>query len=87
MLNVRVRVRVDALDKIATCRGLRSRYAIAKCLGVSQSTVGRVLAGEQLPGNPFIAATLHRLDVSFDEVFTVETTRDALAPSESEVAA
>ncbi|GAA1029718.1 MULTISPECIES: helix-turn-helix domain-containing protein [Amycolatopsis] len=71
-MSVRVRIRVDALDKIATGQGLRTRYAIAKRLGVSQSTVGRVLDGEQLPGNPFIAATLTGLDVSFDAVFEVE---------------
>ncbi|WP_414936648.1 helix-turn-helix domain-containing protein [Amycolatopsis sp. cmx-11-51] len=67
-----MRIRVDALDKIATGQGLRTRYAIAKRLGVSQSTVGRVLDGEQLPGNPFIAATLAGLAVSFDAVFEVD---------------
>ncbi|MFB9726355.1 helix-turn-helix transcriptional regulator [Haloechinothrix salitolerans] len=70
-MSPRVRIRVDVLDKIANGAGLRSRYAIAKKLGVSQSTVGRVLDGEQLPGNPFIAATLTAFDVSFDEVFEV----------------
>lgn len=68
-----VRIRVDALERIATDRGLRSRYAIAKHLGVAQSTVGRVLDGESMPGNPFIAATLGTLGVPFDAVFAVET--------------
>ena len=74
-MSPRVRIRVDALGRIATHRGLRSRYAIAKAFGVSQSTVGRVLDGEQLPGNPFIAATLRTLDVPFDAVFAVEDDR------------
>ncbi|QWF80119.1 hypothetical protein HUW46_03537 [Amycolatopsis sp. CA-230715] len=66
-----VRVRPDALSKVATAKGLRSRYALAKCLGVSQSTVGRVLDGEQWPGNEFIAATINGLDIGFDVVFEV----------------
>ena len=78
-MSVRVRIRVDALDKIAIGQGLRTRYAIAKRLGVSQSTVGRVLDGEQLPGNPFIAATLSTLDVQFDEVFEIEDSDETLA--------
>jgi len=66
-----VRIRPDALSKIATAKGLRSRYALAKCLGVSQSTVGRVLDGEQWPGNEFIAATINGLGITFDTVFEV----------------
>jgi transcriptional regulator with XRE-family HTH domain len=70
-MSARVRIRVDALERIATEQGLRSRYAVAQRLGVSQSTVGRVLDGESLPGNPFIAATMKRLGVPFDAVFEV----------------
>ncbi|WP_116200707.1 helix-turn-helix domain-containing protein [Amycolatopsis circi] len=66
-----VRIRPDALSKVATAKGLRSRYALAKALGVSQSTVGRVLDGEQWPGNEFIAATINGLDIPFDTVFEV----------------
>ena len=66
-----VRIRPDALSTIATAKGLRSRYALAKCLGVSQSTVGRVLDGEQWPGNEFIAATIKGLGIPFDVVFEV----------------
>ncbi|WP_215548342.1 hypothetical protein [Amycolatopsis sp. CA-230715] len=38
---------------------------------MSQSTVGRVLDGEQWPGNEFIAATINGLDIGFDVVFEV----------------
>ena len=75
-VTVRVRVRLEALDKIRARRGLRSRYALAKRLGVSQSTVGRVLDGAQAPGEQFIAATLHALDVPFDDVFEVVASND-----------
>lgn len=75
-VTVRVRVRLEALDKIRAGRGLRSRYALAKRLGVSQSTVGRILDGAQAPGEQFIAATLHALDVPFDDVFEVVATTE-----------
>lgn len=71
-MRAQVRVRVDALDRIATTQGLTSRYALAKRLQLSKSTIGRVLDGEQLPGNPFIAATLSAFDVQFDEVFELD---------------
>jgi transcriptional regulator with XRE-family HTH domain len=70
-MTVRVRVRVDELDRIATAQGLRSRYALAKRLGVNRSTVGRVLDGDRAPGQQFIAATIHELEVPFDAVFEV----------------
>ncbi|HET6288580.1 MAG TPA: hypothetical protein VFG15_17755 [Amycolatopsis sp.] len=38
---------------------------------MSQSTVGRVLDGEQWPGNEFIAATINGLGITFDTVFEV----------------
>lgn len=71
-MSVCVRVRTDALKRIGIAQGLRSRYALAKRLGMSPSTVGRVLDGEQLPGNTLIAATLSTLRVSFDEVFEID---------------
>jgi transcriptional regulator with XRE-family HTH domain len=70
-MTARVRVRVDELDQIATAQGLRTRYALAKRLGVNPSTVGRVLDGDRAPGEQFIAATVHELGVSFDAVFEV----------------
>lgn len=71
VMTARVRVRVEELDRIATEQGLRTHYALAKQLRVSQSTVSRVLAGDQTPGEQFIAATIHELKVSFDAVFEV----------------
>lgn len=79
-MTVRVRVRIEALDQIRARRGLVSRYALAKRLCVSQSTVGRVLDGVQAPGEQFIAATLHALEVPFDEVFEVVGTCDKDRP-------
>ncbi|GGM65022.1 hypothetical protein GCM10012275_39450 [Longimycelium tulufanense] len=73
----RVRVRVDAFAEVAAAQGLRSRYALAKRLRVSQSTIGRVLDGESQPGGSFIAATLAGLRVPFDAVFEVEDTGNA----------
>jgi transcriptional regulator with XRE-family HTH domain len=70
-MTARVRVRVEELDQIATEQELRTRYALAKRLGVSQSTVSRVLDGGQAPGQQFIAATVHELGVPFDAVFEV----------------
>lgn len=70
-MTARVRVRVEELDQIATEQGLRTHYALAKQLGVSQSTVSRVLDGGQAPGGQFIAATVHKLGVPFDAVFEV----------------
>ncbi|TCO64360.1 helix-turn-helix domain-containing protein [Actinocrispum wychmicini] len=82
-MSAHVRIRPDALDKIAEAKGLRSRYALAKRLGVSQSTIGRVLDGQCLPGNPFIAAAMLHLDVPFDAVFEAtdekETRKEVLA--------
>ncbi|MEU5847463.1 helix-turn-helix domain-containing protein [Saccharopolyspora shandongensis] len=67
----RICVRLEALEKILAGRGVRSRYALAKLLGVSQSTVGRVLDHGQAPGEQFIAATLDKLGVAFEDVFEV----------------
>ncbi|KJK50146.1 hypothetical protein UK23_11525 [Lentzea aerocolonigenes] len=78
-MSAQVRVRPDALERIGIAQGLKSRYALAKRLGVSQSTVGRVLDGEQLPGNSLIAATLSRLHVSFEDVFEVDGTDNGAA--------
>ncbi|GGU73473.1 hypothetical protein [Lentzea flava] len=74
-----VRIRTGALERIGNAQGLRSRYARAKHLGVAQSTVGRVLDGEQLPGNSLIAATLSKLHVSFEDVFEVDGTDNGAA--------
>ena len=73
-MSAHVRIRTGALERIGNAQGLRSRYALAKHLGVAQSTVGRVLDGEQLPGNTLIAATLSKLHVSFDDVFQIDGT-------------
>jgi hypothetical protein len=71
VMTARVRVRVDELGRIATAQGLRTRYALAKRLGVNRSTVGRVLDGDRAPGQQFIAATIRELGVGFDAVFEV----------------
>jgi transcriptional regulator with XRE-family HTH domain len=70
-MTARVRVRVDELGRIATAQGLRSRYALAKRLGVNRSTVSRVLDGDRAPGQQFIAATMHELGVPFDAAFEI----------------
>lgn len=70
-MGTRIRIRFDALDELRAEYGLKSRYALAKRLGVSQSTIGRVLDGEQAPGEQFIAAAVAKLGVPFDAVFEV----------------
>ncbi|MFC5093089.1 hypothetical protein [Amycolatopsis plumensis] len=53
---------------------------------MSQSTVGRVLDGEQWPGNEFIAATITGLDIPFDVVFEVTGSDGASTLERAEVA-
>ncbi|GAA2819903.1 hypothetical protein [Saccharopolyspora taberi] len=64
-------VRWDAFDALLEQHGLRSRYAIARYLDLSQPTVNRVLDGKQSPGERFIAAVLKRFDVPFEDIFEV----------------
>ena|SRR6476469_7028018 len=87
VMTARVRVRVEELGRIATAQGLRSRYALAKRLGVSRSTVDRVLDGDHAPGHQFIAATIHELGVSFDAAFEVVASEAVDRVADGEVSA
>ncbi|WP_439662879.1 helix-turn-helix domain-containing protein [Lentzea sp. HUAS TT2] len=78
-MSAHVRVRPDALERIGIAQGLTSRYKLAKRLGVSPSTISRVLDGEQLPGNAMIALTLEKLEVSFYDVFEIARTNNGAA--------
>jgi hypothetical protein len=68
-----LRLRVGQLQKHARRLGLDpNNQAIATHLGVSRTTVKRMLSGELAPGERFIARTLAAFpDLKFDDLFEV----------------
>jgi transcriptional regulator with XRE-family HTH domain len=66
-----IRLREDAFSAWAASRGLESASAAAEFLGVSHTTLTRVLSGETDPGEKFIAAALAATGSKFEELFEV----------------
>lgn len=59
------------LDAFARVRGSQNQKQFAARIGVNDSTLSRVLAGDIAPSARFIAATLSELPVQFHEVFDI----------------
>jgi transcriptional regulator with XRE-family HTH domain len=55
-------LRVGEFDRLTAAK-------VARALGVSHTTVGRLRGGGQQPSSKFIAAALDKLNVSFDALF------------------
>ncbi|MGW1679353.1 transcriptional regulator [Saccharopolyspora sp. NPDC002376] len=83
-----IRLRVDRLSEYRTRAGLHTNYALAKAMGVHQSTVDRVLDGNRSDrrniGPAVIAGILiafAETGAQFEDLFTPERaaipTRDA----------
>lgn len=66
-----IRLRADAFGTWASGQGLESATAAAEFLGVSHTTLTRVLSGEIKPGEQFIAACLAKYEGTFEELFEV----------------
>ena len=66
-----VRLRAARFDKRAAELGLANETQIADYLGLSLSTVNRVLAGQTVPGERFIAAAVSTFGLPFEELFEI----------------
>lgn len=65
-----IRLRTDRMNEIAAARGLASDAARAQHIGVDRSTYSRVIRGEVIPGERFIAECLRAFpDLKFDDLF------------------
>lgn len=62
-------LRVSEFDRLTAAKGWGTDLAVARELGVSHTTVGRLRGGGQQPSSKFIAAALDKLNVSFDALF------------------
>lgn len=70
MLKV-VRLRRDALDAQCRAAGVPSTYALAQKIGMTYPPVYRVMHGQAVPGERFIAAVTGFFGASIDDLFEV----------------
>ena len=65
-------INFDALQRHRKVHRIETDDQLAKKVGVSKATVSRVLAGQRLPTNQFIAGILRTFDaVHFHELFNL----------------
>lgn len=64
----RLRLRFDLIDQWAAERNAKSDRAIAKLLGLSNSTVGRFRSGEMGPSLPRAMDIAAKLGISVEEL-------------------
>lgn len=67
-----IKVKIDFLRKHLDDNGL-SEKEFAEIIGVSHSTVNRILNGKRHPGGKFVTGVLSNFNsLSFDEVFSYD---------------
>lgn len=67
-----LRLNVDRYSELVNAKGWMTQEDQAHGLGLSQSTVSRVLYGTQVPGDRFIASLMHAFpDEGFDALFEI----------------
>lgn len=68
----RIRLRTTQYRKYAALKGLSTHAQQATAIGVTEATVGRVLAGKTAPGEAFIAGCLAAFpQLDFADLFEV----------------
>lgn len=65
------RLRTARFDARTAELGLANETQIAERLGLSLATVNRVLAGQTIPGERFIAAVVKHLGLPFEQLFEI----------------
>jgi len=58
LINRQARLRRDRYDMVAKAYGWSTNAAAAEALGISESTVSRILSGKQAPNMQFLLALL-----------------------------
>lgn len=58
LINRQARLRRDRYDMVAAAYGWKTNAAAAEALGISESTVSRILSGKQAPNLQFVLALL-----------------------------
>lgn len=66
-----IRLRAGAYAEWAAREHLGSEVAQAERIGVAQTTLNRILRGEVIPGEKFIAAILATSNAKFEELFEI----------------
>lgn len=66
-----VRLRRAQFDALAQQRELSTDTAKAEFIGVDKGTLSRVINGEGLPGERFIAACIASFGAAFEDLFEV----------------
>lgn len=77
-INRQAKLRRDRYDMVAAAYGWKTNAATAEALGISESTVSRILSGAQAPTLPFILALLTVAEplTGFRRMFEIVTTSD-----------
>lgn len=70
---VAIRPRREAWAKLRELHGLTSDAALARALGVAETTTYRVLSGAVLPSAMFIGCALSAFRIDFERLFEVTT--------------
>lgn len=66
-----VRLRLAQFDALAQRQGLATDTAKAEFIGIDKGTLSRVVNGEGLPGERFIAACIATFGAAFEDLFEV----------------
>lgn len=66
-----IRLRAEAFAAWAASEGLASETAQARRIGVSSTNLNRILRGDVVPGEQFIAAVLTVTGVKFEQLFEI----------------
>ncbi|RKT85634.1 hypothetical protein SAMN05421805_12763 [Saccharopolyspora antimicrobica] len=79
MATTTIQIRSDALKRHRIAAGLTSNYALARAMGLEQSTLSRTLGTGRAPSSLFVAGLLRALQpATFEELFELVE----LAPTE-----
>ena len=74
-----IMVRKDAVARARVARGLESNTALAAQMGIHRTQIGRILSGQQRPGEQFIACLCVALEMSMNDLFVVVEADEARA--------
>ena len=65
-------LRKDVVNALRELKDLESDFALAKAMGVNQSSVSRVMRGLSQPGPRFIAGLCTALEAPMNKLFVVD---------------
>lgn len=72
-----IRLRMDIIKALRETKGLEADSALAAAMGVTQSSVSRVMRGKSQPGPRFIAGLCTALETPMNHLFAIDEGRAA----------